>query len=59
MLEAIPTADKLIKEHGELAPNIAGKHARELRKSGDAVSSQQWMKVLIDTKYLLARDYAE
>jgi len=28
---AIPSADRLIKEHGDLAPVVAGKYARNLR----------------------------
>lgn len=56
---AIPSANRLIKEHGELAPIVAGKRAQELRNVGDEIGNQQWMKVMIETKILLARDYAE
>jgi hypothetical protein len=59
MLTATQTANRLIKEHGDLAPNIANKRARELRNAGDEIGNQQWMKVMIETKYLLARDNAE
>jgi hypothetical protein len=59
MLTATQTANRLIKEHGDLAPNIADKRAQELRNVGDEIGNQQWMKVMIETKYLLARDNAE
>lgn len=59
MLMAIPSANGLIKEHGELAPNVAGKCARDSRDAGDERSRQIWTKVMTETKFLLARDYAE
>ena len=59
MLMTESTADRLIKEHGELAIGIAGKHACECQKAGDEKGSRQWSKVMIETKMLLARDYAE
>lgn len=59
MLTAIPSANGLIKEHGELAPNVAGKCARDSREAGDEISGQKWTKVMIESKFLLARENAE
>jgi hypothetical protein len=59
MLTTTQTANRLIKEHGDLAPSVADKRAQELRNAGDEIGNRQWMKVMTETKYLLARDNAE
>ena len=59
ILSTASIADRLIKEHGELAPGVAAKHACKLQKAGDEIRSRQWTKVMIESKMLLARDYAE
>ena len=56
---AMPTANRLIKEHGELAPMVADKRAQELRIAGDEIGNRQRSRIMTEAKYLLARDYAE
>lgn len=59
MLDVVQTANRLIKKHGELATNVAGKRADEVHESGDETGYRLWQQVVIETKVLLARDYAE
>jgi hypothetical protein len=59
MLDIIETANRLIKLHGEHAIDVAGEQAEARHEAGDELSYQRWKEVVIETKVLLARDYAE
>ena len=59
MLDVIQTANRLIKQHGELAVDVAGERADAVHQAGDETSYRRWKEVVIETKVLLARDYAE
>ncbi len=59
MLEVYHTASRLIKMHDELATQVAGERASELRDAGEELQCRRWKEVMIATKLLLARHYAE
>lgn len=54
MTEILETANKLVKQHGERAPDVAAEHASELGKAGDRDKGTYWQSVMIQTKVLLA-----
>jgi hypothetical protein len=56
MTEILETANKLVKQHGERAPDVAAERAIELEQAGDGDSGTYWQSVMIQTKVLLARD---
>jgi hypothetical protein len=56
MLNATETANRLIKQHGDAAPEIAAHHAADSERVGDGKERQHWVNVVVEAKALLARD---
>ncbi len=56
MTEILETANKLVKQHGERAPDVAAERATELGHAGDQDQGTYWQSVMIQTKVLLARE---
>lgn len=52
------TANLLIKEHGEQAPNIAAQRASDPKLSDGPELQAFWTNVIVETKLLLARDFS-
>lgn len=58
MTNATETANRLIKQHGEAAPEIAASHAADSERAGDGEEQRHWVSVVVEAKALLARDSA-
>jgi len=57
MSEATGTANRLIKQYGEDAPQVAASRAEEFGRSRRPEERTYWKSVLVEAKVLLARDY--
>lgn len=56
MTKILETANRLVKQHGERAPDVAAERATELGRAGDQRNGTYWQSVMIQTKVLLARE---
>ena len=58
MPDATKTANRLIKLHGEEAPEVAADRAAEYERTGEEEEWQHWANVVVTAKLLLARDFS-
>ena len=59
MPDAPKTANRLIKQHREAAPEVAADRAAESERSGDDEEWQHRASVVVTAKLLLARDFSD
>lgn len=57
MQSVTQTANRLIKQHGESAPNIAAERAADPKLPGGPEMRTFWINVIVEAKVLLARDF--
>lgn len=57
MQSVTQTANRLIKQHGESAPNIAAERAADPNLSDGPETRAFWINVIVEAKVLLARDF--
>lgn len=57
MTPATKTANRLIKQYGDTAPEIAANRAAECEQEGKSDARLYWSNVVVETKALLARDH--
>jgi hypothetical protein len=58
MSNATGTAHRLIKQHGDDAPEVAADRAAECEEAGKREEQTHWASVVVEAKLLLARDYS-